>query len=257
MLAGDTAPSVEDVHHAARRLVALECAGFLDGANIKLEKWAPYCRWVRELDDAHTVITFNYDLLPDKLGGLNVLLPNAKGTQTGVRVLKLHGSVDWKRDANDEVTRTGLDDSPARCGNSELVIATPGPTKLSEANKLEPLWEIAKRAIKEASAIVFVGYRFPPSDSQARQVILGAINGNLSNHLDLHVVLGPEVHSAPVARLSAMLTFAARTARRTEGRRQPPGGDFRVRSYRVHTHPLYGEDFLSVFTKRVLLGEYD
>ncbi|MCA9626511.1 MAG: SIR2 family protein [Myxococcales bacterium] len=248
-------PAVEDVHHAARRLVALECCGFADGVDTNTEKWAPFRRWRGGIDNAHTVITFNYDRVLEKIGLFYVVMPDdseEKKAQPAVRVFKLHGSVDWRRHADGTCESVDSDNLPATCEDAELVIATPGPTKLSEAGKLKALWDLAMIAMKEADAIVFVGYRFPPSDSEAREVLLKAVSNSQRRHLDLHVVLGPDVHSQHAARLSGLLTYAANASGRLNA--EPIS---QAATFLVHTHPLYCEDFLSVFTEHVLLGLRD
>ncbi|MBK7582517.1 MAG: transposase [Myxococcales bacterium] len=55
----------------------------------------------------------------------------------------------------------------------------------------------ARDGVRDLS-IVFVGYRFPPTDAQARSELLGAIMKNVQRHIDLHIVLGPtrnDVHA--------------------------------------------------------------
>jgi hypothetical protein len=46
------------------------------------------------------VLTFNYDLVPDRLAtdsNLHVLAPNEEPEPGLVNVIKLHGSVNWRR----------------------------------------------------------------------------------------------------------------------------------------------------------------
>jgi len=63
----------------------------------------------------------------------------------------------------------------------------------------------ATAALKTADAIVFVGYRFPPTDSAARRILIDAIGENDKQHIVLHTVLGPKVHDDQTERLKAML----------------------------------------------------
>ena len=84
-------------------------------------------------------------------------------------------------------------------------IGTPGPNKRDITGYLKPVWDEAILAIHNAEAIVFVGYRFPPSDSDARDTILEAVQGNDSPHLLLHTVLGPNVNDESTSRLRGLL----------------------------------------------------
>jgi hypothetical protein len=46
---GTTRVSVDELRTAARRLIAAECCGFLEGVDTRREKWRPFVRWEREL----------------------------------------------------------------------------------------------------------------------------------------------------------------------------------------------------------------
>lgn len=118
-------------------------------------------------------------------------------------------------------------------------IATPGPTKQRTTQELEPFWARAKSELTEARSVVFVGYRFPPSDAQARAEVLGALQASSARKLDLSIVLGVE-GNADVHRLKALLEATMRTAQRTLS----PSPN---RSYRIHQYPLYSQDFLGLY----------
>src|SRR5205823_2681786 len=92
------------------------------------------------------------------------------------------------------------------CGDDELSIAAPGPSKQSlSAGAFQPYWEQAMEALRTASAIVFVGYRFPPTDAEARERLLGAIRENTQEYLAVHTVLGPSTNSDDSRRLSGLV----------------------------------------------------
>jgi len=84
-----------------------------------------------------------------------------------------------------------------------MVIGNPGPTKSKLAQMLRPLWAKAGEALRHANAIVFIGYRFPPTDTYAAKFILDAIeaNDNESKYMAVHVVLGRETGSPDSVRL--------------------------------------------------------
>jgi hypothetical protein len=97
-----------------------------------------------------------------------------------------------------------------KCEDDELAIASPGPTKQTITKQLEPLWRMAEGAIKRASHIVFVGYRFPPSDANARTRLLTAIAASETQYVAVHTVLGPRLDDDTV-RLTQMLRYALRS----------------------------------------------
>jgi hypothetical protein len=59
---------LEELVRSARRAIAADCSVFNRGADPeKQERWWPFLRWARGLQSHHTVLTFNYDTIPDVL----------------------------------------------------------------------------------------------------------------------------------------------------------------------------------------------
>jgi hypothetical protein len=109
-------------------------------------------------------------------------------------------------------------------------------------------WRQALIHIENASAIVFIGYRFPPSDAQARELLLAAIASNRTQHISVHIVLGDPGPSTQ--RLEALLRFVCAKGRHENEKpifTNPP-----VRTYSLKVHPLFSQDFLSVFAREDL-----
>ena len=52
---------------AARRALAVDCSVFLRSAQLNTERWQPYKDWANRLHANDTVITFNYDHVPELL----------------------------------------------------------------------------------------------------------------------------------------------------------------------------------------------
>jgi hypothetical protein len=257
------AAKIKPVAEMSRRLLAAECSAFLVGADVESEKWQPYKRWARQVELGDVVITFNYDLVIEGLAKATEVRPGEKfWVPTAVRqgesspgrvtVLKLHGSVNWRQDSQPQVpgvvrvsTVPEDDDFALKCEAQKMVIASPGPTKLATADgPLGSLWEAATAALKAAKAIVFVGYRFPPTDSAARRILIDAIGENEGRHLVLHTVLGPNVHSEPAERLKSMLEVAVERQDRAQNR--GPTGPGGARTYDLNVHPLWAQDFLDL-----------
>lgn len=106
---------------------------------------------------------------------------------------------------------------------------------------------LAKDALRQADAVVFIGFRFPETDSDAREEILGAIRENKrvhgAHHLSLHVVLG--LPSPQSQRLEALLRFVC-------GERHDmaePNFNDEAHTFRVQLHPLFAQDFLAISSR--------
>jgi len=248
---------VENARRLTRQALAVDCTRFLLSPDTSAEAWLPYQKWAASLRDCqeckNTVITFNYDRVPEYLGKFWVPLPNeAHRTETGPPwVLKLHGSVDWHISGN-ECHRV-QHDLPLRELAIELALAAPGRSKAGMTNRLfRPLWDAARKALETANAIVFLGYSFPPTDALARQEILSAIARNTKSPLQhVDIVLGEDLN-APRSRRLKSLVEASKGGNRlsvTEVQgldlfAESPGSDARL--VQIVQHPLRAEDYLDV-----------
>jgi hypothetical protein len=238
-------PMIADV---ARRLLAVECSLFLRGADPKTERWLPYRRWAPRLTKDDTIVTFNYDRVfellkencPTEAAHYRVVVPDgtAQSEISDARslncapILKLHGSVDWIA-KDGRIRADPSEDLPATCANGEdLVLAVPGPDKIGVRDRFTDftvLWSNAREALKYSARVVFIGYRFPQTDAQARVEILTAIKEASANGLvKVWIVLGPDDKHPDVARMLKLLRFVC--PERVE----------------VSVLPLYAEDFLSL-----------
>lgn len=247
----------------ARRLLAAECSAFLsDPRDPHSERWIPYERWWSRVEADHTIISFNYDLVIEHLAlktpsKMVVVRPGRIGERSPgmLPLIKLHGSVDWRRidgPGNSATYETGQpDDFAMKCEDSELSIASPGWTKqqLIKEHFLS-LWQLAHDALVAAEVVVFVGYRFPPTDSEALSRLLAALGQNARNgppHLALHTVLGPK-KSDDIVRLHSLLSHAARVGgrRNTADGMNPVSVPGAAPFYTLVSQPLYAQDFLLV-----------
>jgi hypothetical protein len=254
-------PDAETLRGGARRLVAAECCAFLEGVDTRREQWEPYRDWVESLAPIDTVITFNYDRVIEMLRDTDdrrvaILTPAGLNGDPGLfrdhcAVLKLHGSVDWRRrkvDASYLAEETNDPHFALKCEDEEIAIATPGPSKRAASKELGALWSKAQVALANADAIVFVGYRFPETDAHARKTLLEAIRENHrdqeTHHLAIHVVLGG--HPQHTSRLAALMQNVC-------GRNRDAGLSA-GRSFRVHEHPLFAQDFFTALNRSGLFG---
>jgi hypothetical protein len=248
--------NLAEIQSSAVRALAAECSWFWRSALVQTERWAPYQAWLDALNPAfHTVVSFNYDGVLEKLSDPArhlVALPDARldahGGKSLVHILKLHGSVTWLREGN-ACRVVDVQEALASPGGM-LAIGTPGQTKRMMKDQLfEPLWRKAEAAIRNAEAIVFLGYRFPESDGDARRRVLTAITGSTVHKLRIHVVLGPNVSHPDVLRVRHLLEVCTRQNRDL----RPTLNDL----YSVHVmgrpgvylavEPLLAEDYLALY----------
>lgn len=151
-----------------------------------------------------SIITFNYDLCLDYAlyhSSINVdYCLNVP--QKGMKLLKLHGSLSWKRDGGkeevDPVPITSLipDEelryprqavepqvpqfkgiAPLRDhGNREIIIVPPTWNKMQHHSSLKSVWASAASELKSAEYICVCGYSLPESDHFFRHLFaLGTI----------------------------------------------------------------------------------
>jgi len=268
---GNPQDFLEKMNAEAQRLMVAQCSAFMLNADGKTERWAPFSKWGQSLTASDTVITFNYDFAAELVGNgkLVVAIDDATLKQsTQAKLLKLHGSTNWTKIRNKSDFQISLQDGDFACLDDACFkwrcVGTPGPNKRETTAYLKPVWDEARLAIHNAEAIVFVGYRFPPSDSDAREAILEAIQANDSPHLLLHTVLGPHINDESTSRLRGLLESRMSERRRLarvdrssdEERRQDAnrrGGKTSAgvavgnlpRYYGIVPHPLYSQDFVS------------
>jgi hypothetical protein len=228
---------------AARQTLAADCCTFLRGADPETERWQPYCEWAHALDGHHSVVTFNYDIVPEILGKraggkLQVVCGPAGNVAEEISkirvagcapVFKVHGSTNWGVFPNGDIaagyweSEWGVIAPP----DQKVLMGVPGPRKRALINgALKHVWDQGMEAIRTAYTVIFVGYRFPPTDSDSRSAVLAALKTNPYSHLSVFTVLGPQ--SADTARLTAMLNWAVR------GRGM------------VKSLPYYAEDFFAL-----------
>lgn len=261
------------LHRLATLTVAAECSTYTENCDVRSEAWGPYVDWAIKLGERDTVVTFNYDLVLEKLGtaeyvrGIGestVAFPKADGSirllsGAGIcPILKLHGSADWVCHANAENRRLSRLEDLADAEDYSLLIATPGTAKSKHVNKVfRVIWQNALDAITAADVVVFMGYRFPPSDSEARGKLLGALRKNKQPFVKVHTVLGPNLHEPDSVRLVALLQHTLRSAGRY------PVADLprfihmtkKPAMFEVVAQPLYAQDFMTVMHPAEMFDE--
>ncbi len=206
-------------------VVASQANAFVDEIDEYGEAIAPYKKWVSLLEPGDSIVTFNYDLLVEKLAtqaGIELSIgPNAlkKGC---TRLYKLHGSVNW---AFDSLRNVGVFDDTIEA-ERDLAIGMPGRGKaeLLDSASFDFAWSAASRAIKNAKTISIIGYSMPMSDNYAKDMILSSLSTGSLDQFNL--VLGPSSGTQASCRMRSMI--------------QPL-----VPSVRVSDIPMGAQDFLA------------
>jgi hypothetical protein len=181
--------ALEETSLAAKRWFAAECDPFVANAVIGSEAWEPYKQWARALTKHDTILSYNYDLVLEKLrdcgpSSLHVVCPCSQSRglnphRTIPFVLKVHGSVDWKK--TDEGSVEIMEKQPffaVTCEQKHMALCTPGPSKVEIYQAWKTYSDAAYLELTEASQVVFLGYRAPESDTLSLTAILTAIKEN-------------------------------------------------------------------------------
>lgn len=257
---GTAHPRSFDLHaQYARTYLAAVTHEFIASSSTSTERWQPYRRWVSQLDrEQDHVVTFNYDLVVEKASEAEHPGQITRSCRTQVGLTqgwfhKLHGSVDWKFAVDSEgqpCVEVVEDPFAAMMTGADMAVAVPGPMKRGTTKSVfDHQWSAATKALSKADTIVFVGYRFPPSDSDAKLRLLEAIKENTSPTLMIRLVLGP-TRSDDVNRLAGLLKWALSHRNELFTKTASPAPN----SYRIEHEPMYGEDFMAVF-RRDKLGQ--
>ena len=142
-------------------------------------------------------ITFNYDCLVEAaLRGLNVPFQygfEAKGHvggniasaaeskgDVGVRLLKLHGSVNWMRSTVGSRTLKVVNGyTEVRNANGVPELIPPTWRKLF-THELVEIWKIALEELKSATRIVILGFSIPETDLHFKYLLAAGLRENVS-----------------------------------------------------------------------------
>jgi hypothetical protein len=275
-----SADVLQQIRTDAVRCLAAECL-FTTHSSTRSESWRPYIKWAKAMRRYDAIVTFNYDMVLEKLateyeartpahehglrfGVESALVPHNADDELPegrtVRIIKLHGSVGWHTFGH-TFGRALVDTEAAeQLRGSSIIpfIVGPGPDKLlQQEGTFSKLWRQAVMRLEMADVIVFLGYRFPPSDSQARAVLLGAFKSNEQHALRVHVVLGPRTKEDDTVRLVKLLEHTLLGAGRVSIKDLGPGEVPMSRKwFDIVEQPLYVEDFLTVIHDRELYGPY-
>jgi len=173
-----------------------------DSRNLILDAWA------HRMQPGDTILTFNWDILHESAlwrrnkwhysNGYGFTCADApQDAPSPMRVLKLHGSVNWgQRDAQDctpaiehkadfFLGSTDADDTYRRAAgtwNEGRHLIIPSYLKdLSTNRLLVHLWNQAGDALSTATSIVIIGFQLHPADALARYLLATRLLRNHQN----------------------------------------------------------------------------
>lgn len=241
-----TLPSREELAKAARQILATECHDFLTTVDRdKSERTLPYKAWGCQLDETDTIITFNYDLVVERIArtqktiivaGEGDSIQDDTSDSLGGRqplLIKLHGSVTWQEelDDNGEITGFSPGDQPQIDQRFNPLIAAPGNRKSTlRDGAFKELWTLARERLQDATEVHVVGYGLPESDASARELLINSLLDNnalsTAGMPGMRIVLGdPGFRTARLERL------------------------LRTRIVRATIEPLYAQDYLQEYRR--------
>ncbi len=143
----------------------------------------------------NTFITLNYDtVLEEALETLRlpfcygfepktVNFSNGKTQkvdQSAVRVLKLHGSVNWARRRGRGRSLTVFKDYDEVKENDLTPELVPPTWKKVFEKQLEAVWQVAVDQLNSATRIVVIGFSMPPTDMHFKYLIAAGLQKNIS-----------------------------------------------------------------------------
>jgi hypothetical protein len=241
---------------SAKRALAADCSRFTRAAVLGSERWSPYQSWLARIateqanhKQGHQVlVSFNYDRVLELASGngCSIVLGGDRAlSPTEVPLFKMHGSVDWVIDDGGACV-VGKPEQALICEPDRIAMGVPGRSKQAFTQKVGALWRQAIALIQKAEVVLFVGYRFPETDAQAREQILRALAQNKEMHISVHIVRGPDTDDRDGRRLRSLLENSLR-GERTKGARTDSSS--RGNTYSLQVHPLFAEDFLCLHTQ--------
>lgn len=161
-----------------------------------LSVYRNFARWLRHGQGCTGVISFNWDVLVERVLK-DLCIPWQYNTAgPGVPVIKPHGSINWNAYLRQGLktnyagfqaihpestlsydTEHPLENSDPGDANFALrFMLYPGAGELPDGdNDLRLLWDDAQTAIRRSDVVVFIGYSMPTYDSVAKELLVKAI----------------------------------------------------------------------------------
>lgn len=176
----------------------------------------------KALNAGDSILSFNYDCLMDMAlkeaggrswnssGGYGVVVENGaeawQSTFSGpgprardsIRLLKLHGSLNWDRTGACGPAAVKLRDDPYSSLNrsSNEIVPPVWDKTIGDDDVYCALWKEARRILRTGPVLISVGYSVPPTDLLSQALIRVAAAERASTRKLSHlIVVNPDVHS--------------------------------------------------------------
>jgi len=150
--------------------------------------YADFARYIHKRRRHSTVISFNYDLVFDRilsreLGGIDYCLGVSRPRvfAKGMPFLKLHGSTNWLKctrcsrivvEKEEQGQHFPKRACGSRCpGRMKPLIIPPVRDKTQYLGERNNLWIYADKYLSEADSIVIIGYSLPEVDTAAQELL--------------------------------------------------------------------------------------
>lgn len=147
---------------------------------------------IYDYDSAVSVITFNYDTVLEStferlgidysyglFGTSSETNRHNRKRAEGIRVHKLHGSVNWKQIRGRNGVEVFADYEQLRRSETDAAPMIIPPTWTKTPTKaILKVWSNAVQAISEAARVIVVGYSFPSTDQHSRLLISAGLATN-------------------------------------------------------------------------------
>lgn len=150
---------------------------------------------IRATTSKDTFLTFNYDtLLEDSLKGIGQDFNYGFDPDQGIwfdckpmndrhslEVLKLHGSLNWAIDTNDDVKVPFVFESyDALLQGGKVPSIVPPTWQKSRSDSLFSVWDRALENIRSATRLVIIGFSMPTTDLHFKYLIAAGLQENVS-----------------------------------------------------------------------------
>lgn len=146
----------------------------------------------------NTIISFNYDMVVEKALGI-IKVPftygfkgktvnygdGAAGThgpdsESAIRLLKLHGSVNWAVTGTRGGKLKVFKDYHAVREAGCVPTLVPPTWRKTFAKQLDHIWQECARALRSATRVIVVGFSMPPTDTHFKYLLGAGLQGNVS-----------------------------------------------------------------------------
>ena len=148
-----------------------------------------------------TIVSFNYDTVFEKSLPQNIdwHYECIDNTVNALRILKPHGSANWA--SGDHIVIEDIPDRAVVVAPTHLKFVQSGTSSssdsdgsvvgyLDQSSQIKDIWAAMEREMRDAKALVFIGYSFPPGDLYFASVLRTVLA--LRDNVPTVVIVNPD-----------------------------------------------------------------